>query len=454
MHSSLLISLLLPTITHFALAQDANNTIFPDVPLTNVYINDTRYGLAPIAYYITPAGIALINGDEAYGTKEELEAVIVQPDQDQVQRLKKRSQDLDGAIADTKRRRVTGRGGSGFSKRANTIFPNDILFDEPPQTKPWTRSVWASNTVLYKYKDAASEAALSSIIDAAIKRWTDEVPCLQFKKEPTSATLSTEVVTVFQDADVNGNSLCYSSIGGLPGNTNTKVLSPCGVNEATHEWGHNIGFMHENKRHDRDFFTTFKCENLRDFNPAKRSCCEDATCCGLACEFTRDLTTYSNIRGLENGGAYDIDSLMQYRRSAFAKPGTETLSRGPTFNPSHPSPADIARAKELYDGPTCNIKPPKCPLPCNVYSNNCHFPSAQTCIFPNPFSANPRPACACAPGFKSANADNDSSKHWRLPIVGQEHRVWVAEGVECSTRCQGFGVDACKEVVILGPECA
>lgn len=453
MHYALKASFLLPFLINHVASQVVNGTLYPDVDLTTVYINDTQHGLRPVSYHITQSGIALINGDEAYGTEEEFRAVIVQPDQVQVNRLKRRSAEIDEHLLNSKRRMVTGRDGGVLTKRANTIFPNGVTFDNPDQ-KEFTKMVWASNIVLYKYRDTAAEA-LAPIIDEAIKRWTDVVPCLVFKQEPTSATFSTEVVTIFQDFAANGNPLCYSSVGGLPGNTNTKVLSPCGVNEAAHEWGHSIGFMHENKRHDRDFHTTFRCDRLRDFDPLKKECCEDATCCGLACEFTRDLTTYSNLNGLENGGKYDIDSLMHYRRDAFAKTsGDDTLTRGPDFNPSHPSPGDIARAKELYTGTTCGVKTPKCPIPCNVHSNTCHFPSAQTCVYPDPFSANPRPACACAPGYKAAFADNESEKHWRLPIPGQEHRVWVAEGVECSTLCQGFGVDSCKEVKVLGPECA
>jgi hypothetical protein len=49
-------------------------------------------------------------------------------------------------------------------------------------------------------------------------------------------------------------------------------------------------------------------------------------------------------------------------------------------------------------------------------------------------------------------ADGDSTKQWRLPVVRQEHRVWVAQRVKCDAPCKGYGADSCKEVVMLGSE--
>jgi hypothetical protein len=95
-----------------------------------------------------------------------------------------------------------------------------------------------------------------------------------------------------------------------------------------------------------------------------------------------------------------------------------------------------------------------CPKSCNVHFNTCDPITAPTCIFPDPRVPNPRAACACRPGYKATDAaDGDSSKQWRLPIVGQEHRVWVAEGVECDSKCSGSGVDSCREVIEIPKAC-
>ena len=94
-----------------------------------------------------------------------------------------------------------------------------------------------------------------------------------------------------------------------------------------------------------------------------------------------------------------------------------------------------------------------CPAACNVFRNRCDPTTAPTCIYPDPRVVNARAACACRPGYKAAAADSDTTKHWRLPVAGQEHRTWVAEGVPCDTLCKGYGAQSCMEVTILGREC-
>ena len=96
-----------------------------------------------------------------------------------------------------------------------------------------------------------------------------------------------------------------------------------------------------------------------------------------------------------------------------------------------------------------------CPKACNPHSNTCDPHTAPTCIFPNPNVPSPRAACACRPGYKATGqANNDVSKHWRLPIPGQQYRVWVAEGVKCDTLCDiPYGVNSCGEVSILSDQC-
>ncbi|KAH6688422.1 hypothetical protein F5X68DRAFT_231050 [Plectosphaerella plurivora] len=94
-----------------------------------------------------------------------------------------------------------------------------------------------------------------------------------------------------------------------------------------------------------------------------------------------------------------------------------------------------------------------CAQSCNVFRNKCAV-TAPTCIYPNPQVPNPRAACACRPGFKADNvADGDTTKHWRVPVTGQEHRVWVAEGVSCNTQCGGYGAQSCMEVTMVGADC-
>lgn len=111
------------------------------------------------------------------------------------------------------------------------------------------------------------------------------------------------------------------------------------------------------------------------------------------------------------------------------------------------------------DGKTPDGKAPDlkgCPAGCDVFTNKCDKTTAPTCIYPDPRVPKPRAACACRPGYKATSAsDTDTTKHWRLPIVGQEHRVWVAEGVPCDKLCTvSTGVNSCREVSQVAVQCA
>jgi hypothetical protein len=104
-------------------------------------------------------------------------------------------------------------------------------------------------------------------------------------------------------------------------------------------------------------------------------------------------------------------------------------------------------------GGTHNTK--TCPAGCDVHNNKCDPTTAPTCTYPDPRVPKPRAACACRPGYKAgAYADGNTTKQWRLPVAGQEHRVWVAEGVVCDTECVvSSGVGSCREVAEVAGEC-
>ena len=227
--------------------------------------------------------------------------------------------------------------------------------------------------------------------------------------------------------------------------------------------------MHEQKRPDSYRYNTFVCKNLIDYPfglpeaDADEFCCGKAPnygCCGWACQFTPEFIYYNEQDPVpENGGAYDLNSIMLYRNSAFAKSGTFTLLNGPNDynNPQELSSGDINRIKQLYG---CLPPGPKqCSPGCNPNpgQNKCSWPTAQTCVFPSPSTPNPRAACACRAGFKATTLDipdNDTTKQWRLPADEGNSRVWVAEGVPCDTPCAySAGADSCQEVSELPKDC-
>lgn len=238
--------------------------------------------------------------------------------------------------------------------------------------------------------------------------------------------------------------------------------------------GHILGLIHEQKRPDAPEHDPFVCSNLVDYPFGKSTTAEaDAECCGLpqqcsppaqnnccgnACQFTVECGDY-NVQDVVDGGTFDLNSIMLYRNDAFAIDGTFTLTNGPNDheNPQSLSSGDINRVRELYG--CLAPPPPQCPAGCNPASgaNTCSFPTAQDCIYPSPFTPNPRAACACRAGYKATApgiSDTDTTKQWRLPADEGNFRVWVAQGVACDTLCDvSTGSDSCQEVLELSADC-
>jgi hypothetical protein len=249
---TLLPLLLLSFFVHLCSAQNnaTTHTLFnASIPVTTVLINDTK-GLRSVAYYVS-SGLAIIDGDVVYGTTAEFNNVIVHTGIAQ----------RDELLREARKQR-----------RANSIFAN-------------SGQLWPGGVIKYKYDTPATETKLQQRIKEAIARWTSVVPCISFVQQPSSTTPSSDVVTV-----IDGDG-CYATVAGdVPGVS--KWMSPCGVNEATHEWGHVLGLHHEQKRHDREFYTHFKCENVVDYpfnvplSDVKEKCCGKTDhCCGQACQF-------------------------------------------------------------------------------------------------------------------------------------------------------------------------
>jgi len=242
--------LLLSFLVHLSSAQSniTTPTLFnASIPVTTVYINDTK-GLRAVSYFVS-SGLALIDGDVVYGTTAEFFNVTVQTGLNRRELLNEARK----------------------QRRANSIFAN-------------SGHLWPGGVVKYKYDTPATEAKLQQRIKDAIARWTSVVPCLSFVQQPSSTVPSSDVVTV-----IDGDG-CYATVvGDVPGVS--KWMSPCGVNEATHEWGHVLGLHHEQKRHDREFFTHFKCQNVVGYpfgqllSDVQQKCCGQSNCCGLACQF-------------------------------------------------------------------------------------------------------------------------------------------------------------------------
>ncbi|KAF4335136.1 zincin [Fusarium beomiforme] len=266
--------------------------------------------------------LVVYDGDVIYGTIDEFNQVLINITYSS-------SDDFDPFVARRRSRPPV------LAKRSNSIFP-------------LSPGVWPGGYIHYRYLDDPTELSYKSDVDAAITEWVRNVPCLRWVKEPNNADPrgATGVVTIRSGDD------CSASVGvDGPGSLWMTLTPSCRAAAVLHEWGHVLGLIHEHKRPDALLYTTFLCNNLKDYpfgkSPATADaeCCTTLKCCGSACNFNTEFGRY-NLPSM-----YDLNSLMHYSRSAFAKPGLQTLTAGPLNNPTFLSRGDIERIKELYTCP-------------------------------------------------------------------------------------------------------
>ena len=105
----------------------------------------------------------------------------------------------------------------------------------------------------------------------------------------------------------------------------------CPFAAVVHEIGHAIGFNHEQNRPDRDKYITIHHQNIIP---------------GAEPNFAK-VTDVNSL-----GVTYDFNSIMQYSATAFAKPGTITISAKekdlPFGSTRELSPLDIKQTNLLY----------------------------------------------------------------------------------------------------------
>uniref|UniRef100_A0A3B1JZR5 Metalloendopeptidase n=2 Tax=Astyanax mexicanus TaxID=7994 RepID=A0A3B1JZR5_ASTMX len=132
---------------------------------------------------------------------------------------------------------------------------------------------------------------------------------------------------------IESRSGCYSYVGRI-GNAQTVSLDRNGCiyhNTVQHELLHALGFNHEQTRSDRDNHIRVVWDNIID----------------------NMKHNFNKINTLNQGTAYDYNSVMQYHRTAFSKNGQATMVPIPNSNVSfgqatQMSQSDITRINRLY----------------------------------------------------------------------------------------------------------
>ncbi|KAI9775074.1 MAG: hypothetical protein M1839_001466 [Geoglossum umbratile] len=384
-----------------------------------------------VSYYVQD-GQAIVDGDINFGTEAELLAARVPTGQN-----------------------INRRDEGEIEERAFSIWPWEFA------------KKWPGGVIRYKFESTAARAALISGVTEAIRRWKVKTPFLQFIEDP-AATL-----TIKHTVGPNG---CWSPVG--VGSVMSLDTASCDVATYVHEFGHLLGLIHEHQRPDRDAYVTFQCQNVIGFVNTPGWC----DCQGLACQFQK----YPFVSE-DWSGPYDILSVMQYFATEWSGNGQPTLvGVPPIVVPSgehdYPSITDARRICDIYyeecrgicgdgilslnngeecddgnniDGDgcsaTCKKEAPQCEK-CNPISGKNLCKSSTSCITTSSAS---NTYCACAAGFRATGfAATDSSVQWRLPFSGQEYRVFVKPGVECTTKCDHpeLGPLSCQEVNVQ-PQC-
>ncbi|UZO80844.1 M12 family metallopeptidase [Aquimarina sp. ERC-38] len=192
---------------------------------------------------------------------------------------------------------------------------------------------WTNNTMVYRLENLNS--FVRDELFKSMKVWEDNTN-IRFKEYTGSEA---NYVTIRSNGD---NCNCGSANLGMNGSRGVMNLGTrTSAVVIIHEIGHNLGYIHEQTRSDRDQHVKILFENIQN---------------GAESQFRKNTNS-------DNLGEFDILSTMMYGNFTFSKNGKPTITR--LDGSSYPrrqaklSAGDIANTNQAYPGSTVDPDPDK-----------------------------------------------------------------------------------------------
>ncbi|KAH8692524.1 hypothetical protein GQ44DRAFT_780097 [Phaeosphaeriaceae sp. PMI808] len=249
---------------------------------------------------------------------------------------------------------------------------------------------WKNGIIPYRYSSTAARDIHQQGVQAAIAEWKSWAPYLAFEPQPTKNQLERDIVTI-TSIPRDG---CHSNVGWSRGSANDwKQINFDPTWEYLdrayrHEFGHQLGLVHEHMRPDRNKYLNFDCSAVQGQDPLdpRKPCNTDC------CKYPKSPCCYYTMSNFEvwnpqtsasrTYGAYDYDSVMHYPSTGFAKAGQATLTKK--------SVPFAAEERALANGKTYlperhHISRGDAVAVCGIYSDICKkcFPNGVPATNPN-----------------------------------------------------------------------
>ena len=181
---------------------------------------------------------------------------------------------------------------------------------------------WTDNTINYVIAGGFSQSVLNEI-QLAFNEWTASTN-IRFRRRTNEANY----ITISSNgSDCN----CGVALLGMNGSRGFVQLGLRATRSViTHEFGHTLGFIHEQNRSDRDQFVDILPQNIQS----------DA------------LSQFNRVDNSVNPGAYDFSSIMSYSSYTFSTGGPVMLTKSGNTIPYNSvlSAGDISGTNQLYPG--------------------------------------------------------------------------------------------------------